>query len=361
MPRRLLILATAVAAAMLGALALAGAATARKAPPEFLGLVPQNSVTSADAKRMGRGNVGIVRFALKWEAVEPTDDNFDFAAFDRLIGNLAAEGIRPFPTVSGVPRYVDPDALRLPVDTATEKSQWREFLRAVTDRYGQGGTYWTSVYPTQHPGAPPLPVKTIQIWNEENGPKHVDDPNPGRYAELVKISHAAISGEDPSIEVLLGGMFGTPTGKGAIKAWTFIKRLYGTPDVKESFDGVALHPYSPDIEGIEKQVKKIRKTLKQRNDKGKKLWLTEVGWGSKKKGRLGVGKKKQAKLVKKSFKLLLRKRGKWKIGGALYYTWRDLRRSESPCDWCASAGLFNVSGSKPKPAWKQYVRFTGGS
>jgi transposase len=361
MRTRVLALATAVALVSVVALALAGPAAARKAPKEFLGLVPQNSVTSADAERMGRGKVGVVRFPLKWEAVEPTDDQFDFTAFDRLIGDLAAERIRPLPTISGVPGYVDPDPLALPVDNASQKQQWQEFVRAVAARYGQGGTYWASAYPAQHPGAPPLPVKTVQVWNEQNGQKHAHDPNPTLYAELVKISHEAIASEDPGAEVLLGGMFGSPRGEGGIKAWKFLKRLYGTAGVKESFDGVALHPYSPDIKGIKKQISKMRKVLKKKKDKGTELWLTEVGWGSKKKGRLGVGKKKQAKLLKQSFKLLIRKRGQWKIGGALWYTWRDLPKNESPCNWCATAGLFNTGGTKAKPAWKQYVKFTGGS
>ena len=361
MRRRLAALATVVALVSFGALALAGPAAARKAPKEFLGLVPQNAVTSQDAERMGRGKVGIVRFPLKWEAVEPTDDQFNFSAFDRLIGDLAAEGIRPLPTVSGVPGYVDPDPLGLPVDNASQKAQWQEFVGAVVARYGQGGSYWTTVYPTQHPGAAPLPVKTVQIWNEQNGPKHATNPNPNLYAELVKISHDAIASEDPSAEVLLGGMFGSPRGGGGIKAWKYLKRLYSTADVKGSFDGVSLHPYSPDIKGIKKQIGKMRKALKQKKDKGKRLWLTEVGWGSKKKGRLGVGKKKQAKLLKQSFKLLIKKRGKWKIGGVLWYTWRDLPKNEAPCDWCATAGLFNTGGTKAKPSWKQYVKFTGGS
>ena len=364
MRRRAAAVATVLALVSVGALASAGPASARKAPKGFLGVVPQNpinEITRQDAERMRRGKVGVVRFPLKWDAVEPIDDLFDFAAFDRLIGNLAAEGIRPCPTVSGVPPYVDPDPLRLPVDNATEKAQWREFLRAVINRYGQGGTYWESVYPTQHPGARPLPVKAVQVWNEQNGPKHAHDPDPRRYADLVNISHTAIASQDPSIEVLLGGMFGTPTGKGAIKAWTFLKRLYGTAGVKESFDGIALHPYSPDVKGIKAQIAKMRRTLKKEKDKGTKLWLTEVGWGSKKKGRLGVGKKKQAKLLKQSFKLLIGKRGKWRIGGVLWYTWRDLPKPQAPCDWCATAGLFNTAGTKAKASWKQYVKFTGGS
>jgi|SRR5918994_1785378 hypothetical protein len=358
--RRLLAAVTLIAVVSVGAIA-ASPAIARKAPKEFFGLVPQNSISDADVERMSRGKVGTARVGVIWPAVEPTDDQFDFAATDELIGDFAAAGIRPVANLSGVPRYVDPDPLALPVDSASEKEQWKEFVAAFTNRYGEGGTYWTTAYPTQHPGAAPLPVNTIQIWNEQNGPKHVDKPNPGLYAELIRISHDAISAEDPSAEVLLGGMFGRPKGGGGIKAWTFLKRMYASAGFKESFDAVALHPYDPNIKGITGQIEKIRKTLKKKKDKGKELWMTELGYGSSKKGRLGVGKKKQAKLLKNSFKLLLKNRGKWKVGGVQWYTWRDLPAGESPCDWCTSAGLFNAAGTKAKPAWKQFVKFTGGS
>jgi hypothetical protein len=40
--------------------------------------------------------------------------------------------------------------------------------------------------------------------------------------------------------------------------------------------------------------------------------------------------------------------------------WRDLPQGQSPCDWCSTAGLFKRGGTKPKPAWRHYVRFTGG-
>ena len=60
-----------------------------------------------------------------------------------------------------------------------------------------------------------------QIWNEQNGPKHAHFPNPGLYAELVKISHEAISSQDPSIEVLLGGMYGN-----ALHVWDLNSRRH---------------------------------------------------------------------------------------------------------------------------------------
>ncbi|HSJ17885.1 MAG TPA: beta-galactosidase [Solirubrobacterales bacterium] len=382
--------------------ALPSAAPAEAAPKEFFGVVPQNSVTSSDAQRMARGGVGVVRFPLKWEPVEPTDDEFDFGALDRLIGTLAANGIRPLPIVSGVPAYVDHDPLALPLDSSADKSQWQEFLRAVVNRYGEGGSYWTTAYPTQYPGAEALPLRTVQIWNEQNGPKHAHYPNPGLYAELVKISHTAIASEDPSIEVLLGGMFGTPTGEGGIDAWDFLDAVYRS-GAKESFDAIAVHPYSPDIKGIKQQVntmrkviaryadaaakkkfKKAKKSLKRAKKRGSKakvrkakkrvkkarrglqtadIWVTEIGWGSEgaSTSRLVKGLEGQARLLRKSFQLFEKKRKKWRISGVLWYTWRDRSAFGAPCDWCASAGLFRQDNVTAKPAFNEYVRLTGGS
>ncbi len=360
MRTRISILAAALAAVSLVALTATGPAAARKGPPEFFGLVPQNNLTNPDFERMGQGEVGQVRFVLNWGAVEPSDDQFDFATSDELVGKLAAQGIRPFVNVFGAPSFVSSGAppQPLPVGSAQDKAQWQEFLSQAVGRYGPDGTYWTTVYPTQHPGEPPMPVETWQLWNEQNGEKHGRDPDPAKYAELVKISHPAITGEDPNAEIVLGGMVDTRSNRGErIKASKFLKRMYQSNGVENFFDAVSIHPYSPDVEGIEEQFEKVRKVLKK-NDRSAGTWVTEIGWGSSKKGKLGVGKKEQAKLLKKSFKLLLKKRGKWKVGGVLWYTWRDA--GDAPCDWCRTAGLFKANGTKAKPAWKQFVRFTGG-
>jgi hypothetical protein len=368
---RLSAFAATLAVVSLGALAAAGSASA--APAGFFGLVPQGATPSgSDIERMGQGKVGSVRLLLNWTAIEPVDDDFNFETTDEYIGNLAAAGIRPLPFVWGVPPFVSSDNLQMPVATEGQKAQWAEFLRRVAGRYGAGGQFWNTVYPAQHPGSAPVPVETIQIWNEQNAPKHVLRPSPSGYAELLRISDQAIGAVDPGIEIALGGMFGRPTGTavtgdsgqaagkgGAIKAWTFIKKLYKTKGVKGFFDGVSLHPYSPDLKGIKDQVNKIRKVLKKKKDKKTDLWITELGWGSDKVGRLGVGAKKQPKLLKKSFKMLLRKRRKWKIPGVFWYTWRDV--AGAPCDWCGSAGLFPATGLTPKPAWSRFVKFTGGS
>lgn len=359
--RRLPLLVVLVTMLSLGALASAGPAAA--VPREFFGLAPQAPPPTSDVQRMGQGRVGTVRLFLNWASIEQNDDEFDWSTVDRYVGDLAAAGIRPVPFAWGVPRFVNEDSKTMPVGPANDEAQWQEFLREAVERYGPGGLYWTSVFPARYPGVPAKPFEVWQVWNEQNAPKHTHPLSPASYARLVQISDTAIASRDPNAQILLGGMFGQPTGEGAFKAWKFLKAVYKTNGVKESFDAIALHPYSPTIGGIKDQVNRMRKVLKKNKDKKTRLWVTEIGWGSHgaSTSRLVKGLKGQAKLLKKSFKLLKKQRKKWKIGGVMWYTWRDLNPVGAPCDWCASAGLFGQNGFAPKPAWKKYVRLTGGS
>ena len=357
MRRRITTLAALTAAITVGVLATAS--TALAVPAGFYGLVPAGTPSASDVQRMGQGKVGSARVLINWAAVEKTDDTFTLADLDSYIGNLAASGIQPFPYVYGSAPFVSSNVGALP-QSATALAEWEEFVRTVGARYGPGGTYWTTVYPVQHPGSSPKPFADVQVWNEQNAPKYTDPVSPSAYAKVLDSTNTALAAVAPQIRIVLGGMFGTPTGAGSIKAWSFLKKLYGE-GAKDDFEAVSLHPYSPDVEGIVKQVKKLRKVLKQKKDKGAKLWITEIGWGSDNAGRLGVGNKQQGKLLKKSFKLFKKKRGKYKIGGVQWYTWRDSSATDTDCDWCSSAGLFPRTGNNPKSAWKDFVKFTGGS
>jgi hypothetical protein len=277
-------------------IALASATPAQAAPKEFFGLVPQNSVTSADAQRMAQGGVGVARFPLKWEPVEPNDDQFDFVALDRVIGTLASNGIRPLPIVSGVPAYVDHDPLALPRDSSADRAQWQEFL--PLRRRGQ---LLDGRLPDRVSRRPAAAAEDAADLERAERPQAHPLPESGLYAELVKISHAAIASEDPSIEVLLGGMFGTPTGEGGIEAWDFLDAPYRSPGAKESFDAVALHPYFPDIKGIKEQVNRMRKVIARYADAAAKKS------GGKAKEKLKRAKKSGGKAKVKKAKRRVRK------------------------------------------------------
>jgi len=342
------------------ALALASAQPAIAVPREFYGIVPQQSLTGKDIQRMGRGNVGTVRVQLFWPALE-SGDSFNWAPLDDTIGGLAAEGIRPFANLFGVPSTVSGNHLSLPVGSAHDQREWREFVTEAATRYGPDGTYWQSVYPSQHPGAPPAPIEDWQVWNEQNAPKHTHPkPSPRKYGKLLKSTRSALDKVDPGAEIVLGGMFGFPRGQGAIEAWSFMRSLYKVSGVRSAFDSVAVHPYSPGLRGIKDQLNRTRSVMRRKGDSQAGTWITEIGWGSSGRGHLDKSRSGQAKLLKSSFRLLKRRRGRWNIAGVMWYAWRDLDRASSPCDWCRTAGLFPRNGFNAKPAWRTLTRITGG-
>jgi hypothetical protein len=334
-------------------------AEAKKAPRTFYGIVPNYDLSAADYQGMSQARVGIARIGLFWNAIERAEDDPDWSVPDAQIGAFAAAGIQVLPDLFGTPRWVAGNDVTPPVNSPRQQAEWREFVAEAVNRYGAGGTFWNSVYPTQHPGAAPLPVGTWQVWNEVNGPKHFfPKPDVGKYATLLQITDDTVGGLDPGADILTAGLVSRPTGAGGMPAWKYLKKLLKAG--KQSFDDVALHPYAPNDRVIAGDVKKLRKALKKGHKKSAQVWITEVGWSSDPSGaspKLSTTPKGQAKRLKKTYTLLKKKRKAWKIGGIYWYTLRDF--GTGVCDWCPDAGLV-TQGRDPKPAYNQYQSVAGG-
>jgi Beta-galactosidase len=358
-------------AALLGALSLTLApAPASAVPRDFYGVIPIRDLTASDIDRMGQAKVGVLRLTTLWRAVEPSPGQFDFANLDGIVGQTARNGIRVLPFPYGTPSWVEKDCSGLsesqcervpPLATENARNQWQQFLRVLVERYGPGGAFWQA-----NPDIPPVPITEWQIWNEPSSPTYWQpEPNAAKYAELVKLSHAAITGADPGARILLAGLFGTPQGDLASKnvMWKYLARVYRQKGIEKAFDAVALHPYSPNLAGIEFQVEKARKKIKKNNDSGTEILITEIGWGSDPPSGdkpLIKGPDGQAKLLQKSFRLLRSHRNKWNLGGVVWYAWQDPGFLLEGCSFCSSAGLFEEDGTA-KPSWQSFNAFTGGT
>jgi hypothetical protein len=338
-------------------------------PRSFFGVVPQVDPNQTEFARMGQGKVGSYRWPLSWRQVEPTEGTFDWTATDNLMAELAANNMKPVPFVCCVPEFIHSDASKPPSGSA-EEEKYKAFLRAAVERYGPNGEFWTNppslpiLGSILDPGEslPDNPIEDWQIYNEPNSSTfYHPKPDPAGYAHLLEISSKAITGVDPGAYIVLGGMFGTPHPQdgNAIDAWKFLGDLYKR-GAAPFFDAAASHPYSGNLDGIKFQIEKFRNQMKKHGDAGADIWVTEMGWGSKKhvQSALGKSKKGQAKILKKAFNLLKGKRGKWNIHGAMWFTFKD-HDDPNFCTWCDSAGLFSKSFN-PKPSWKKFVKFTGG-
>jgi hypothetical protein len=365
---RACVVALTVSAALAGSAAPASAAV----PAKFWGVVPQATPTAEQFQRLKRGGADSVRTPIGWSSVQPVAGGpFVWSGIDQVFKGAAASRLEVLPFLSGAPswavavdrRFGSP--VTLPVKNSTQRSGWTNFVRAAVQRYGPNGGFWA-----ENPGLPQRPVRTWQVWNEENFKYFVARPNPADYGKLVKLSYAAIRGVDPAAKIVLGGMFATPieaTFKRkpvqAYFAGDFLNRMYrATPGIRSKFDGVALHPYTGRYQDLTPKIEEVRTALRRNHDSGKSLWITELGWSSGPPSSDGSnsfakGPKGQAKQLRGAFKLLEGNRAKWKIPRVYWFSVDD---APGACNFCDGSGLFGPA-FRPKKSWFEFVKFAGGT
>jgi hypothetical protein len=340
--------------------ALGGPAASEAAvPAEFFGMTAVEP-TEADFAGMGAAGVGSYRVTVSWRGAQAeAGGSFDWASSDRNFRAVASNGLLPIPMLFGAPAFVTPDPSRIvpPVRNGTDRRAWREFVAAAVARYRPGGEFWVG-NPDLDPGLAP---EDWLIWNEQNArtfwrPK----ASPREYARLLRDSRMAIKGQDPDASLVVGGMYGYPRHPRSMSMPKFLKRLYSRRGMKRAIDGVSLHPYAGNLREVKKQLKLGRRTLRRAGDGRAEIWVGEIGWasGGDRRSALVKTKRRQARLLKRSYELLLAKRRRWNIRAAFWFTWRDYS-SDSICKWCPKAGLLS-RGSKPKPAHRKFTRLARG-
>jgi Cellulase (glycosyl hydrolase family 5) len=370
--RRVSLLAALLVTLTLGLSTAAPApAQAQGVPASFFGVIPIQLMQFSEFQRMQAGGLGTLRIPVIWRQVEPkSDDAYDWSRIDYQVYNASLVGVKVMPFIYSSPRWaVDGCSTAAkcqsvpPISSQKATDAWRDFLRDFAQRYGVNGTFWTDT--TDQLDPPYNPVTDYQIWNEPSSPTYWKKPSAQKYAQLVKISHDVLVAEDPDARILLAGLFGTPQGDAASKnvMWKYLARFYDVQGGSQSFDAVALHPYSPNVAGLQFQLNKARKILDQHGDQAKEILVTEIGWSSAKpKGDrpLVKGKEGQARILKQSYNFLLNNRSKYNIGAIIWYAWADADHDIEGCEFCNTAGLFTLKG-KAKKSWKALVAITGGT
>jgi len=357
----------AVLAVILAILAVnpsASGAGVPKAPQNFVGVVPQDNITRADTKRMKRGKVSNVRLAIQWSHVEPEPGVYSFDYVDSLFRFAARERVRVMPTLYGTPGWMSKVWTRLPVENANQLKRWRLFVRAMVERYGIGGDFWSE--PEQvNSKLPRLPVLDWQIWNEVNFHYFATPVAPGKYSRLVKASSSVIRAINGRANVVLAGLYARPKGKPsrARSADAYLRQLVRNLP-RNSFDVISIHPYAKNTPTLRRYMRSYRKAANRTGLRNKIMYVDEMGWGS---GRatnafLLGNKQAQARQLRSAFTYLLRDRGRLKLRKVFWFAWKDKPRNVDTCSFCYSIGLFGPRPKKlvAKPAWRTLVRFTRG-
>ena len=341
-----------VAMTLLVCLGLVPQAGAASAPRAFYGVIPANDPDASEIARMGTGKVGTLRVNFVWGAVQPTAGaSYDWSHYDAIIGAAAEQGIRVLPTVYSSPSWAASKTNYPP--SKSHMNDFRAFVQAAAARYGANGTFWL-----EHPLTPKLPVIDWQLWNEVNSPSFwFRKPSAKQYVGLLRVFSGGIKTGDPSAHVVLAGLFRTPQIKNGIDLDRFLPQIYRRK-AKGLFDGVAVHPYATTPRDALEAVKETRRIMGRFKDRHTPLWITEIGWstGGNPPTALTVSPQRQASYLRKAFGMLARNRGRFKIAGVIWYSWRDV---PGPI-WFDHTGLF-TQDFDPKPAWDAFTGLTGGT
>jgi hypothetical protein len=349
MARKITLLLTLVA------LALPATASA-DIPRGFIGVSPQSTAKASDFELMREAGIASVRLPLFWvgaQSVSPYLADPNWSGFDREVAIAAKAGIRIMPFVWGSPEWAASKPIEMPVDTPFQRWAWSDFLRAAVERYGSDGEFWE-----EHGALPYLPVRRWEIWNEENLVTFAADPDPVKFATLIRLSGRIVRRGDPAAEVIVGGFFGRPLQVPPnVASADFLARLYRAGGVKRWFDGVGLHPYVAHARGMATQMRGLRRVMRANGDAATPIYLTELGWGSADgPTRWEQGLYGQANELSRAFEMISANRRRWRIGGVWWYSWSDEGGS---CSFCRSAGLLTAE-REAKPSWYRFNEWTGG-
>jgi polysaccharide biosynthesis protein PslG len=355
--RRVLALA---ALAIVAALVIAPGAEAKGGKNLFGLNYSFTDITGKDARMLKKSGAKTVRWIMFWPRIEPTSGHFNWTVPDKVVGDLAAKGIRVVPIMWGSPRWVESTAITPPTDTQAARNAWKKFLQSAVKRYGPKGKFWRKSFKKAHHHKKPQPITTWEVWNEPNLKGAMNPPGPALYADLLKLSHSAIKDANRHAKVMFGGLLShSPSGPSAAD---FLNAVYKQPGAKKTFDVGAVHAYASSADDMLDNVHKVRQVMNANGDRDKPLWVAELGWGSLPKNPHNFGETQglhgQAKILKKSFQGLKKKRKQWNIGKALWFNFRDPAGGNPRiCAYCTSAGLLTNS-YQPKPSWNAFRKFT---
>lgn len=280
---------------------------------------------------------------------------FDWSLQDRLVLAAARSGITVLPVLFNPPSF---HSGRPPGSTSKNtyppriNASMAAFASAAVARFGPGGSLWR-----ENRGVRARPIRAWQVWNEPSlRPYWGGKPSARAYVKLLKAVNDAIKARDRKAEVVTAGI---PPSllKGSVPIKKFIDQMYRAGG-KKAFDTLAINTYARSAGELIKLMRSVRKIMNRRGDRRARIWITELGWCDKgPRHRFCVGVKKQASLIRSSLKVIRKERGKLRLRGFVYFSWRDGRpyAPDFRDQWGLHTGLLKLNG-KSKPSLRVFKR-----
>ena len=193
-----------------------------------------------------------VRDTVNWASVERSPGVYDFSggAVQTLAGFCGRGGVL---TLTIIPKNALYDGGRM-VSSAAGKAAYANYIRALLTRFGAC-------------------VAAIEVGNEINGAGTLDYPTGidkfQTYVDTLRVLYAAVKPANPQVAILGGSTNVIGTG--------FLTSLFAA-GMLGVIDGVAVHPYRPDAEGIDFEIANLNAVM-ARYGTPKPIWATEFSFG----------------------------------------------------------------------------------
>ena len=241
----------------LGASSAASADSPQRVPDSFFGI---NYTSIGDETQTQRRHhlaliaaTGLkeIRTTVHWNEIEPhppwsPNHDYDFDPRpDDWIGDAAREGLRTQVAFAYSPDWNETDdaicnTFGAVSHAPNDLNAYALAIAQMVHRYGPSGTYWSD-----HPDVPKRPVKTWEVWNEQNLTSYwCPQPDPHRYAEMFVAAANAVKAIDPTATVVVGGMtMASPSGN-AKDPGEFLKAAVNhRPQFANLADAIGVHAY----------------------------------------------------------------------------------------------------------------------
>jgi hypothetical protein len=390
--------------ARLGALLVAvllvtAAPVARASAPLGLGFF-DGVFLGADAQtwigRAAAANANVIRIEIGWvapntprkpagfDAENPADPNYSFAAADAAVTDAAADGMRVVLDFTGAPLWAEGRGMprrALPGTWRPNPADIRQYAIALARRYS--GSFPDPANPLVM-----LPkVYAFQLWNEPNLPNYLEPQwigaravAPSLYRGMLNAFYAGIKSVDPHALVVTAGTapFGDPGPGGRIMPALFWRDVLCVNEVGTTlnrapvrfrrgrcpnpahFDVLAHHPYSvgaPSTEALNADdvsipdIGKLTQVLRFAEHAGTALprihhqiWVTEVGYNTDPPNPNGVPINTAARWLEQTLELL------WSQGVSLI-TWNTIADQPPVPSYSetSQAGVYFVDGQPKTP------------
>jgi hypothetical protein len=287
----------------------------------------------ADLDGMAHAGAKWVSADFDWPSAEQVKGQFWWGAIDRVVNNARARGLNVMGAIVYTPTWARP-AGTTDKTPPTDPNDIAAFARAAVQRYA------------------PLGVHAYQIWNEPNVKMFWESgPDPAYYTRLLEVAYRAIKSVDPFATVIAGGLAPAADAPGStISPFRFLADMY-TAGAAGSFDALGLHPYSfpyaPTTPGSWNPFQLLpyyHVLMTLHGDGTKKIWATEVGFGTGSDGS-SVSESLQATRLREVVQQWVR----WPFTAQLFlYDFRDLDATSSSV--FDHMGVLREDGSA-KPAY----------